>query len=152
MPEGSVITDEMKKAVGVEGQARTHDVEKGHIRLFAEAIGDSNPLFTDEAKARESRFGGIVAPPTFLRSCSSAGVGLNVREVSGLSRALDGGSEWEYFHSIRPGDRITVTSKIAGFEERDTRMGRTLFTRTQTIYRNQLDQVVATQTTTSMLY
>ena len=152
MPEGSVITDEMKKAVGVEGQARIHDIEKGHIRRFAEAIGDSNPLFTDEAKARESKFGGIVAPPTFLRSCSSAWPELNVEELSGLNRALDGGSEWEYFHPVRPGDRIAVTSKILGLEERDTRMGRTLFTRTQTIYRNQLGQVVATQTITFLFY
>ena len=152
MPENSVITDAMKKAVGKAGPSATYPVEKWHIKRFAEAVGDENILFTDEEKAKKTRWGGVIATPTFLRCCVSLGPGIDHRAESGLSRSLDGGSEWEYFEPIRPGDEITVTSAIAGFQERDTKMGRTLFTTTKTTYKNQRGQVVATQTTTGMLY
>ena len=35
-----------------------------HVAAFARALGDDNPLYTDEAAARRGPFGGIVAPPT----------------------------------------------------------------------------------------
>lgn len=41
------------------------DVERGAIRKFADAIGDDNPLYRDDAFARRHGFEGIVAPPTF---------------------------------------------------------------------------------------
>lgn len=43
-------------------------MEKGAVRKFAEAIGDPSPLYTDERAARESRYGGLVTPPTFPRT------------------------------------------------------------------------------------
>lgn len=42
------------------------EVEKGMIRGFAQAIGDSNPLWQDENYARRNRYSSIIAPPTFL--------------------------------------------------------------------------------------
>ena len=68
MTQESAITPEMKAAIGVESEPRTSEVEKGAIIKFAEAIGDTNPIYNDEAAARESRYGGLIAPPTFLRS------------------------------------------------------------------------------------
>jgi len=41
-------------------------VEEGHILMFARAIGDLNPVFTDRDKAAASEVGGIIAPPTFV--------------------------------------------------------------------------------------
>ena len=38
------ITDEVKKMIGTETEPVTLDVERGDIRLFAQAIGDPNPL------------------------------------------------------------------------------------------------------------
>ncbi len=156
MPEGSVITEEMRKAIGVESPAGPEtEIEKGHIRRFAEAIGDSNILFTDEEKARNTtKYGGIIAPPTFFRSCTGGGGGqrIDVRAITGLTRALDGGSDWEYFEPVRPGDRISVTTKIVDFQERDGRMGKMLITYNQSTYRNQFGKVVATQTTSGILY
>ena len=68
MTTQSLITDSMRKAIGTESAALTVDIEAGAIRKFAEAIEDSNPLYRDEAAARHSLHGGIIAPPTFLRS------------------------------------------------------------------------------------
>src|SRR5262245_693847 len=41
-------------------------VEAGDIMLFARALGDPNPIYSDAEYARTTRCGGIIAPPTFL--------------------------------------------------------------------------------------
>ena len=139
-----------QQAIGLEGQPATTDVEKGAIIKFAEAIGDENPVFNDEAAARESRYGGLIAPPTFLRSVTSSRVVLPFDFP--FERRLDGGSEWEYFVPIRPGDRIIAVARIEDINEREGRLGVMIITSTKTTYRNQFDQVVATQTGTSIAY
>ena len=40
------------------------------IMLFASALGETNPIFYDEAQAQQTPLGGVIAPPTF--SISSA--------------------------------------------------------------------------------
>lgn len=40
-------------------------VEAGHIQLFARAVGDANPIYSDPDYASRSAMGGIIAPPTF---------------------------------------------------------------------------------------
>ena len=147
----SFLTEEMRQqAIGLEGQPATSDVEKGAIIKFAEAIGDENPVFNDEAAARGSRYGGLIAPPTFLRSVTSSRVVLPFDFP--FERRLDGGSEWEYFVPIRPGDRITAVARIEDINEREGRMGVMIITSTKTTYRNQFDQVVASQIGTSIAY
>jgi acyl dehydratase len=66
------VTDEVLKQIGKTAEPRTYEVERGAIRRFAEAIGDPNPLFNSESEARQSRFGGLIAPPTFYRSMMAA--------------------------------------------------------------------------------
>ena len=52
-------------AVGLVSAPQDFDVEKGAIRRFAEAIGDTNPLYLDEAYARARGYASVIAPPTF---------------------------------------------------------------------------------------
>jgi acyl dehydratase len=54
-----------KSKIGFEFQSFTADVEKGRLRFFAKAIGETNPIYTDEAAAREAGYRALVAPPTF---------------------------------------------------------------------------------------
>ena len=147
----SFLTEEMRRqAIGLEGAPTFTEVEKGAIIKFAEAIGDDNPVFNDEAAARESRYGGLIAPPTFLRS-----VGVDRPPYPfdmPFTRLLDGGSDWEYFHPVRAGDRITAVSEIADIDERTGRMGLMIITSIVVTYRNQFDQVAAIQTSTSIRY
>ena len=150
MTQESAITPEMRAAIGVESEPLTHDVEKGAIIKFAEAIGDTNPIFNDEVAARKSRYGGMVAPPTFLRSINPGPLKVEFR--SPYTANLDGGSEWEYFEPIRPGDRITVTTKIADLYERAGRLGNMMFLVRETNYVNQFGNTVAKQRTTGISY
>ena len=43
-------------------------VEKGAIMMFARAIGDTNPIYHDEAYAASTESGSVIAPPTFVQS------------------------------------------------------------------------------------
>jgi len=146
-----LLTEEMRQqAIGREGEPVTTDVEKGAIIKFARAIQDDNPLFNDEVAARSSRYGGLIAPPTFLRSVGTLRPELPFELP--LTRLLDGGSDWEYFQPVRPGDRITTVAKITDVSERTGRLGAMVFMTVVITYRNQLDQVVATQAGTSIRY
>ena len=139
-----------RQAIGAESEPRVLEVEKGAIVKFAEAIGDENPLYNDEVLARESQYGGLIAPPTFLRSALSARPELPF-DVP-FERVLDGGSDWEYFVPVRPGDRITAVSRIDDINERTGSIGLMLIQTIVITYTNQFDQVVATQTSTSIRY
>ncbi len=147
----SFLTDEMcQQAIGQKSAPATIDVEKGAIIKFAQAIEDDNPVYNDEKTAREGRYGGLIAPPTFLRS---VGVDRPAYPFDmPFNRLLDGGSEWDYFHPVRAGDRITAVAEIADINERTGRMGLMIITSVVVTYRNQFDQVAATQTSTSIRY
>jgi acyl dehydratase len=144
------VTDEAKQQIGKVTETRTYDIERGAIRRFAEAIGDLNPLFNDEKAARKTPFGGIIAPPTFCRSLGAPilEVKLNMAQF----RGLDGGSDWQYLEPIRPGDRITVQSKLADLRESEGRLGPMVFMTTETTYTNQYGQVCAIQRATGIRY
>ena len=144
------VTEEVKKQIGMESESLTAEIERGAIRRFAEAVGDSNPIFNDEAAARHTPFGGMIAPPTFCRSISAAipDIKLNMPQF----RGLDGGSEWEYFEPIRVGDRITVVSKVADLRESAGKLGPMVFITIETSYTNQFGQVCAIQRATGIRY
>ena len=54
--------------VGRSSEPVRNVVEREAVRLFAEAIADPSPLYHDEEVARRSRYGRILAPPTFPRT------------------------------------------------------------------------------------
>src|SRR5699024_3225728 len=53
-----------KSVIGLTSEKYVVEVEKEHIKRVAEAIGDFNPIYHDEALANDSIYGGIIAPPT----------------------------------------------------------------------------------------
>lgn len=141
------LTDAMREqAIGVVSPPVSMGIEKGHIARFAEAIGDDNPAYTAGTPAT----GGIVAPPTFLRAMR--GIRPELPFDAPFTRVLDGGSDWEYFDYVRPGDVITATGRIEDIRERTGSIGQMLISTIKITYRNQYDGVVATQTSTSIRY
>ncbi len=144
------VTEEARKQIGKVSEPRTYEIERGAIRRFAEAVGDPNPLFNNESAARKTHFGGMIATPTFCRS-----LGAPIPDVKidmPTFRGLDGGSDWEYFVPIRPGDRITVQSKLADLREAAGRLGPMVFTVVETSYTNQFGEVCVLQRSTGIRY
>ena len=146
-----LLTEEMRQqAIGRETAPVTTEIEKGAIIKFAQAVGDDNPFFNDEEAAAKGPHGALIAPPTFLRSITT--VRPELPFSLSLERLLDAGSEWEYFVPIKAGDKITAVGRITDISERTGRLGVMVFMTVVITYRNQHNQVAATQTSTSIRY
>ena len=152
MAEGSLITEELRKVIGVPGEPITYKVEEGAIQRYAEAIGDVNPLFHDVEYAGKSKHGRLICPPGFSGWPVKGQIGAlpgNHSEMMDAfikagapSRSLDGGIEYELFIPIGAGDILTAISKIADISEKETKSGKMMFTTTETEFLNQSGEVV----------
>jgi acyl dehydratase len=65
MANGSLITDELRKLIGVILDTIIFKVEEGAIQRYAQAIGDPNPLYSDPDFASKNKYGRLLAPPGF---------------------------------------------------------------------------------------
>ena len=140
MSRSSLITDEMRESIGVTSARSTHIVEAGAVRRFAEAVGDPNPLYAS----------GCAAPPTFPRSfdVTPPAPEFNIP----LPDILDGGSAWEFFGPIAPGDEITASTKVCGVSEKTGRIGDMLLVVRQHAYADRSGRTMATQRSTTIYY
>ncbi|HZX66928.1 MAG: MaoC family dehydratase N-terminal domain-containing protein [Myxococcales bacterium] len=114
-----------RNAIGRESKPAINEVEKGSIRRFAEAIGESNPIYFEEAAARAAGYRSVVAPPTFpttLRAGSDLREGLLLSPGKHLLQAEQ---SFEYARPIVAGDKLTVRSKIVEVSQRQTPSGLT---------------------------
>jgi hypothetical protein len=155
MAESSVITDEMRAALGVEGEPYTLEVDKTSVRMFARSVGYTDPLFYDEDFAKSKGYRSLPAPPHYLGTPIFNPAGGEARGGRRFStpykRVLNGGTDIEYFHTICAGDVLTAASKIANFEETAGRLGPMLITTTETTYRRD-GKVVAISRGTGIQY
>jgi hypothetical protein len=124
------VLERLKARVGVDGPAITAPVEAGHVRRFAEAIGDPNPRWETEA------------PPTFL--VALAPVSLHLAEAEEYGKGwLNGGNRFEYFAPVMIGDQITAKGRVADVYEKEGSTGNLLFIIFETDYTNQKGELVA---------
>ena len=151
MTSENLITEELKKSIGVESPPLEVEIEKGAIRRFAEAIGDPNPLYRDEAYARQSRYRGIIAPPTFLRSVVPAVPDVSQFKLP-VKRILDAGSEWAYFTTVHAGDKLRVSIKLANASERTGSLGKMLFLSYEITYKKSSGELLATHKASLIYY
>jgi acyl dehydratase len=119
-----------------------HEATRDNIRHYAHGIGDDNPLWCDPAYAATTRYGGIVALPSFLFATS--------RIVSGYVGGLPGvhamwaGADWTWHKPVLRNDEIITEAWLKDLIEHQTRFaGRSI----QQIYRvnfyNQTGDLVA---------
>lgn len=128
------------------------DVEKGALRLFAKAIGETNPINTDETAARAAGYRSIVAPLTYV-SCLQ-GLAPRYFPVAGLlgfdeSEALHGEQAFEYRAPICAGDRLTLQERIVDIF--DKKEGALNFVVSSTEVRDQGGAVLAVSRETLMV-
>jgi acyl dehydratase len=136
--------DELKKLVGHEFKPVVYEVEKGAIKKLAVATGDPGVLFQDEEYAKKSKYGSIIAPPTFLSSfrMTEADEWMMKLDIP-LKRAVNAGIDLEFFKPIKPGDVITVTAKVAEIDVKDGKSGKMVMSATERTYTNQNGETVA---------
>src|SRR5512133_41252 len=106
-----------RSLIGRESEPAVIEVEKGAIRRFAEALGDPNPIYTDEVAARAAGYPALVAPPTFPVVLTSNERFRHSLDL-GTRSILHGDQQFEYARPVLAGDRITVRSRVADVQER----------------------------------
>ncbi|HLF76382.1 MAG TPA: MaoC family dehydratase N-terminal domain-containing protein [Dehalococcoidia bacterium] len=155
----SLITDEMRASIGREGPPSRLEVEKTGIRMFARAVGQTDLIYYDEDYAKSKGHRSLVAPegffgtPIYDPSRPPGGPGAPAGRGGRLTRALNGGSEYEYYGiDICAGDVLTAVSKTVDISERQSSLGQMLITRRETTYTNQNGEVVARAYGTGLQY
>ncbi len=159
-----MLPEEVTELIGKSGEVAVFNVEKEPIKRFADAVGDSNPLYWDEEFARTSRYNSIIAPPGFVsapwytrlkRGDRSADLRNETRvalEKAGFTSpgGIDAGIEYEFFGPVRLGDTIATCSRIKDIVEREGKTGKMAFVIIETTYTNQNGDLVAKARATSI--
>ncbi len=106
-----------RSLIGRKSEPVLHEVEKGELRRFAEALGDPNPIYVDEAAARAAGFPSLVAPPTFA-AVLAANERFRQSLDLGTKSLLHVDQQIEFGRPIVAGDALTITSRVADVQER----------------------------------
>jgi acyl dehydratase len=144
MATNALLTPDIRALIGKEiAFTAPEELSQASIRKFALAIGDPNPLYADEAYARGTRFGGIVAPPTFvcetwqyLRHPIATEGGIIEHFGVSLPHLIRGGHAYEFYQPVRPDDVITATWRLAAAHEKQGRGGPMLLLTVEITYTN----------------
>jgi acyl dehydratase len=89
--------------------------EAGRLRFFAKATGETNPVYFDEAAARDAGHPGLPLPPTFLFSLEFERPDNAWRDEIGieLPRILHGEQTFTYHRLAYAGEALLFESRIA---------------------------------------
>lgn len=105
-----------KNLIGRVLGRRTIEVEKGAVRAFAQATGESNPVYFDEAAAQAAGLRSLRVPATYLSSLErQIFPSSELVELAGLNRkrALHAEQSYVYHAVVCAGDMLTYEPRIA---------------------------------------
>ncbi|MFI1829295.1 MaoC family dehydratase N-terminal domain-containing protein [Streptomyces sp. NPDC020412] len=104
-----------RAVIGTRTPDHTVEVERGRLRFFALATGQTDPGYLDPAAAEAAGRRDLPVPPTFFfclemenphRGDLLAGLGVDPRTI------LHGGQSFEYHAMAYAGDRLTFTTEV----------------------------------------
>ena len=133
-----------KALIGRQLDASTFTLERGRLRFFALAIGETDPVYTDVEAARAAGYADLPAPPTFLFAAElDSGKSMALLDLLQipLRKLLHGEQSFTYHHPACAGDTITVTPRIA--DVYDKKGGALEFVIKTAEARNQRNELVA---------
>lgn len=111
-----------RSLIGTSSESWVVEVERGAIRRFAEAIGDTNPLWYDREHARSLGYPDVIAPPSFPVSFVMPDIppwweGLDRK------RFLAGEHGFSYTRAITVGDVLTLRMTLLDVTRKQGRSG-----------------------------
>ncbi|MFN2613996.1 MAG: MaoC family dehydratase N-terminal domain-containing protein [Actinomycetota bacterium] len=150
-----MLTDEVRAWIGrelvLEAPASTG---RAAIRYYALAIGDDNPLYTDDEYARAHGYPSVIAPPTMI--CETNQFVPGARDAEGLltqifelpvegARQIRGGNTYRFERPLLPADRVTIRWRLDDIAERTSKDGAPMLVVTAiATYTNQDGELLAT--------
>lgn len=124
-------------------------VEAGPLRLFAKATGETDPVYTDLAAARDAGHPGLPVPPSYLACLNSTRTDHGAwREKAGFrrERILHGEQAFTYERMAYVGDTLHFDARVADYYEK--KGGALQFLVLETRITNQRAEPVATMRST----
>ena len=101
-----------------------HAVNQPMVDHWLDAIGDKNPIYTDEAAAKAAGHPGIVAPPAMIQVWTMAGLGgvradddplgriIGLFDEAGYIGVVATNCEQTYHRYLRPGEQVSVSAEL----------------------------------------
>jgi len=108
--------------IGKTYPAQTYEVGKEKIKEYAKAIKNSDPHYLDDDFAQKSKYGAIIAPPTFAVVFGAHLIEpvFTDRELNlNMAMLVHGEQSFEFFKVVRAGDSITTTAKISDIQNKE---------------------------------
>jgi len=119
-----------------------YEATRDNIRHYAHGIGDDNPLWCDPAYAARTKFGDVIALPSFLFATN--------RIISGYVGGLPGvhamwaGADWTWHKPVLRNDEISTTAYLKELIEHQTKFaGRAIQQIYHVDFANQHGEMVA---------
>ncbi|WP_395647627.1 MaoC family dehydratase N-terminal domain-containing protein [Terricaulis sp.] len=104
-----------RRFIGVVSEPRRIDVEKGQLKFFAKATGETNPIYFDEDAARRAGHPALPAPLTFMFCLASAAPAKRGDVFADMGvdegRILHGEQSFTHHAAIYAGDVITLVTE-----------------------------------------
>jgi acyl dehydratase len=124
--------DDLRSRIGVKIENTVepwnYEATRDAIRHYAHGIGDDNRLWCDPVYAEGTKYGSIVALPSFLFTTS--------RLISGYCGGLSGvhamwaGADWTWEKPVLRGDTISTEAHLKGLIEHQTKFAGRSFQQT----------------------
>ena len=115
-----------KKWIGTVSEKRSVTIEKGQLKLFAKAVGESNPIYSDEEAAKAAGHPTLPAPPTFTFSLGLMAPAMkgSVTEMTpNVATGLHGEQGFIYHKPMYAGDTITLQTKTVDiYDKKDGKL------------------------------
>ena len=89
-----------------------YEASRDVIRHYAWGIGDDNPVYADPEYARGTKWGTIIAPPTFFFALWDAVVAPGLPDVQWYYSGIDA----EFYHPIKRNDTVTASAEYVSAE------------------------------------
>ncbi len=158
----SLITQDMHERKGIwAGERLSPPISESDIRKWAIATywpERPPPIYWDADYAKTTRYEGIIAPPDFnpfawpIERAHPHLRALGARRGGARTRGMNGGQTDTYGVPMRPGDIIRSRTRLRNWEEREGRLGLTLYTYTETEWTNQQSELVRRRISTGIRY
>ena len=115
--------DDLRSRIGVRIENTLepwcYEATRDNIRHYAHGIGDDNPLWCDPEYARGTRYGGLIAPPSFVFACNRIVSGY-VGGIPGV-HAMFAGCDFHWLKPIRRNAEISTSAYLKDLVEFETR-------------------------------
>lgn len=100
----------------------TYEVGKEKIKEYAKAIKNLDPHYVDEEFAKKSKYGTIIAPPTFAVVFGAYLVEpvFTDNELNlNMAMLVHGEQELDFFEVVKAGDSITTSARIQDVKNKE---------------------------------